>query len=403
MIRSGCGQKYAVYGGSFDPIHIGHVALAEAAVRELGLDKLIFMPTYISPFKLDAKAADGRDRCGMIETVLPLNEAFCLSEYELKKGGKASYTIDTLTHLSGELDGTLYFVLGYDSIVHIDTWYRGEEILMNYPLITGRRSDTDDEEGMRIIESFRERYGADISVLEMAPVDAASSDIREMIRRGESISGLVTPGVEAYIEEHGLYRNEVPGYSRFCSDADALERFMSDNLKESRYRHSLGVEKMAVKLAGIYGADADKAGFAGRYHDIAKCFDTETMDSYIRKYSLDEDLLGDPALAHSKVGAAILEREFGVSDRDILNAVRYHTTAKKDMSLLEQITYVADVVEENRTYPGLKYYQDLAASDLDRCTLEILEYTISDLNGKNRSIHKDTMEAYGYIKHKLDQ
>lgn len=187
----------------------------------------------------------------------------------------------------------------------------------------------------------------------------------------------------------------------FCNDIEALERFIKDNLKESRYKHSLGVEKMAVKLADIYGADAEKAAFTGRYHDIAKCFDEKTMDENIKRYSLDESLLGNPALAHSKVGAAILEHEFGVTDEDILNAVKYHTTARKDMSLLEQITFVADVVEENRTYPDLKYYQDLATKNLDQCTLEILEYTISDLTDKYRQIDKDTLRAYNYIKHKI--
>ena len=182
----------------------------------------------------------------------------------------------------------------------------------------------------------------------------------------------------------------------FCSDTEALERFMKENLKESRYRHSLGVEAMAVKLA-----DRDKAAFAGRYHDIAKCFSQEVMDGYIRKYGLDEELLGNNALAHSKVGAAILEHEFGVSDEDILNAVRYHTTARKGMSLLEQITYVADVVEDNRTYSDLKHYQDLAAEDLDMCTLEILEYTVSSLADRYRSVGGDTMEAYRYYKERV--
>ena len=199
-------RKYAIYGGSFDPIHIGHVALADAAVRELGLDKLIFMPAYVSPFKMDAKASDGKARCGMIETVLPLNEAFCLSEYEIQKGGEASYTIETLRHFDSITDARLYFVLGFDSILFLDKWYKGEEILRDFPIITGKRPDTDDSEGMRIIEGFRENYGAEIHVLNMEPVDAASSEIREMIRRGESISGLVTKGVERYIVEHGLYK-----------------------------------------------------------------------------------------------------------------------------------------------------------------------------------------------------
>ena len=133
-----------------------------------------------------------------------------------------------------------------------------------------------------------------------------------------------------------------------CTDRELLEDFIRTNLKESRYRHSMGVEEMAVRLARLHGADVDKAAFAGRYHDLAKNFDTETMDAYIRKYDLPEYLLGNNALAHSKVGAAILEHEFGVTDEQILDAVRYHTTARKEMTLLEELIFVADVVEDNR-------------------------------------------------------
>ena len=199
------GKKYGIYGGSFDPIHIGHVALADSAVRECGLDKLIFMPAFISPFKQDRKVTDGHDRCGMIEAALKVNSAFCLSRYELNKKG-TSYTIETLRHWDDLLDGDLYFVLGFDSAVQVNTWYEGEEILRNYHLITARRPDTDYSEGMRIIESFREKYGADITVMEMPPVDASSTNIRNLIKEGKPITGLVPPGVEEYIIEHQLYK-----------------------------------------------------------------------------------------------------------------------------------------------------------------------------------------------------
>lgn len=199
------GKKYCIYGGSFDPIHIGHVTLADNAVRECGLDKLIFMPAYISPFKQDTHVTDGHDRCGMIETVLHRNSAFCLSTYELNKEGP-SYTIETLRHWDGMLDGKLYFLLGFDSAVQVDTWYCGEEILRNYHLITARRPDTDYSAGMRVIDSFRERYGSEITVLDMAPVDASSTTIRNRIKDGKPISDLVLPGVEEYIIEHKLYQ-----------------------------------------------------------------------------------------------------------------------------------------------------------------------------------------------------
>ena len=198
-------KRYGIYGGSFDPIHIGHVALAENAVRECGLDKLIFMPAYISPFKQDRHVTDGRDRCRMIETVLKTNSAFCLSRYELNKQG-TSYTIKTLRHWEKLLDGELFFILGFDSAVQIDTWFEGEEILKNYHLVTARRPDTDHAEGLKKIESFREKYGADIIVLNMIPVDASSTEIRNLIKDGKPLTGLVPPEVEEYIIEHKLYR-----------------------------------------------------------------------------------------------------------------------------------------------------------------------------------------------------
>ena len=188
-----------------------------------------------------------------------------------------------------------------------------------------------------------------------------------------------------------------------CTDKQSLEKFLTENLKESRYRHSLGVEEMAVRLAKLHGADVEKAAFAGRYHDIAKNFDAERMDECVRRYGLPKKLIGNNALAHSKVGAVILEHEFGVTDQDILNAVRYHTTARKDMSLLEELIFVADVVEDNRTYSDLDYYQQLAYTDLDRACLEILEYTIGDLTAKGRDIDTDTLEARDWASNKLEE
>ena len=165
----------------------------------------------------------------------------------------------------------------------------------------------------------------------------------------------------------------------------------------------MGVEEMAVRLARLHGADSEKAAFAGRYHDLAKNFDEETMDAYIRKYGLPEYLIGNNALAHSKVGAAILENEFGVTDREILDSVRYHTTARKDMTLLDEVIFVADVVEDNRTYSDLDYYQDLAYRDLDRACLEILEYTIGSLTAKGKVIDKDTLEARDWVIQKIKE
>ncbi|MBQ6314447.1 MAG: nicotinate (nicotinamide) nucleotide adenylyltransferase [Mogibacterium sp.] len=198
-------RKYAIYGGTFDPVHVGHIALADHAVRECGLDILIFMPDYVSPFKQDKKVTDGTHRCGMIEAVLKHNPAFRLSRYEVSKEGP-SYTVETLRHWKSLLGGELHFVLGFDSVVQLDKWYLGEEILRDYPLITSRRPDTDYAEGMAKIEEYRSKYGSDITVLEMEPVDASSTRIRNNIKEGLPVTGMVLPEVERYIIEHDLYR-----------------------------------------------------------------------------------------------------------------------------------------------------------------------------------------------------
>ena len=196
--------RYAIFGGTFDPIHNGHMALAEAAVEECKIDRLIFMPDYISPFKQDSKVSSGADRYAMIKSAIEDFDEFTVSDYEINREGP-SYTIETLEYWHSILDGELTFVLGFDSAVEVDTWHRGSDILARFPLITARRPDTDTEEGMRKIEALRAEYGADITVMDMPPVDISSSEIRRKIKSGESIRGMVPDSVEEYIIEHNLY------------------------------------------------------------------------------------------------------------------------------------------------------------------------------------------------------
>ncbi len=197
--------KYAIYGGTFDPIHMGHISLADHAINECGIDKLIFMPAYISPFKQDKIVSPGIDRYRMIESILGYNKGFRVSSYEIMKEGP-SYTYETLKHWKTMLNGELCFVLGFDSVVHIDTWYHGEDILREFPLITARRPDTDDSQGLEKIKFMEKEYNANIVVLDMEPVDASSTRIRQLASKGKSLKGLVLPEVEEYIIEHNLYR-----------------------------------------------------------------------------------------------------------------------------------------------------------------------------------------------------
>lgn len=176
---------------------------------------------------------------------------------------------------------------------------------------------------------------------------------------------------------------------------------MKEVLSDKRYKHSLGVEKMAIRLATIYGVDAEKAAFAGRYHDIAKCFDQTESDRLVAKYGLSEEYLGNSALAHSKIAAAILQNEYGVDDEDILNAVKSHTTGRVGMSLLEEIVYVSDAIEENRSYPELKSLQERACTDLDTTCLYIMDFAVEMILVKGRKLDTETLEARDYITERI--
>lgn len=185
------------------------------------------------------------------------------------------------------------------------------------------------------------------------------------------------------------------------TDNTKLEEFMLHNLKQKRYIHSLGVEQMAATLAECHGADVDKAAFAGRYHDIAKCFSDEFLNRLIREFGISDEYRDNQALAHSKVAAALLEYEFNVTDEDVLAAVAGHTTGREGMSLLEEIVYVADAIEVNRKYDGLEELQTQAKIDLDAACLFIMDYTIDLIQSKGRKLDKDTSEARQYINERI--
>lgn len=199
-------KKVAIYGGSFNPIHLAHVKFADFAVRELNLDELYFMPAFVSPFKQDKKMASGADRLAMVESILDYNQKFKVSDYEIKKK-QLSYTIESLDYLSNIIEGKLYYVVGFDALLTMEKWYKGDEILSKFPLITARRPGSDEIESLTKINYFIKNYNSKIKILDMPEIDISSSDIRNKIKAGESIKDLVLPATEEYICEHNLYRN----------------------------------------------------------------------------------------------------------------------------------------------------------------------------------------------------
>ena len=129
--------------------------------------------------------------------------------------------------------------------------------------------------------------------------------------------------------------------------------------RPKRLEHSINVAKCAIKLSEIYGYDKEKAYLAGLVHDCAKYFTKEQIDSYVEKYNIELDPLevDNIALSHSIIGSFAIQEVFNIQDMDIINAVRYHTTGRENMSILEKIIFMADMIEEGRNFPGVDVYK----------------------------------------------
>jgi nicotinate-nucleotide adenylyltransferase len=202
-------QKIGVFGGSFDPVHIGHLLMAREAAEAAELDKVLFMPTHIQPFKQDAQVTPDADRLAMLHAVTAGKEMFSVSEVETDRQG-VSYTIDSLEEIkaSYEAGGTetaLYFILGTDMFLMLEQWYRAEDLLRTYAFVTFSRSGHEEGALEKAAENYKSTYGTKVIIAESTRFDVSSTMIRNRVREGRSITFLVPAEVEIYVRAHGLY------------------------------------------------------------------------------------------------------------------------------------------------------------------------------------------------------
>ena len=199
-------MKIGIFGGSFDPVHLGHEALAEDACDQAGLSEVIMVPARIQPFKQDKKTVSGEDRFRMLALVAGKSDRITVSRYELQNEG-VSYTYLTLRAMQERNpDAELYFICGADSFLKLDTWMHAEELLHNYSYIIGARPGYLEEEVQACIERLHREYGTKAIRVNNKQLNISSTEIRERLATGADVSDLVSPEVERYIKEHELYR-----------------------------------------------------------------------------------------------------------------------------------------------------------------------------------------------------
>lgn len=182
---------------------------------------------------------------------------------------------------------------------------------------------------------------------------------------------------------------------KLLSNREELLARVRAQMHEKRYQHTLGVAQSARELAERYGADPDKAELAGLLHDYCKCWPVEKMFEILVRHDMPTELLeGEKELWHAFAGAIVIQYDLGVTDPDILQAVRYHTTGRAGMSLLEKVVCVADYIEPNRSFPGVEKIRTLADKDLDAALALALGGTIQFLIEKQKTVYPLTLTAY---------
>ncbi len=390
--------KIGVYGGSFNPPHLGHIQAAKAFQKELGLDKLLIIPAAQPPHKvLPPGSPDGQARLEMVRLAmaeLPFAE---VDDLELRREG-ASYTVDTLTELRERYpDDDLYFCMGTDMFQSFDSWYQPQKIVSMARIAMAHRKKTDVGQLEELAAGFAEKYGKMPLILHNPMYPMSSSQIRRLLVVGGA-EDYLSPAVLDYIRTNGLYGM---GKDRRNLPFDALKAEALALLKESRVNHVIGCSETARELARIHGADPDAAERAGILHDVTKALDGADQLRLCDKYGIIINTFEreHPKLLHAVTGADVARRVFGESDA-VYEAIRWHTSGKADMTTLEKIIYVADYMEPNRNFPGVEELRALAYTDLDAALLLGLRMTGEHLNRQGAEMGQYSVEAIAYLENR---
>jgi nicotinate-nucleotide adenylyltransferase len=199
-------KKYGILGGSFNPIHLGHLILAEQAMNLFRLDKVIFIPTTDNPLKEKLCSTSKYDRYNMTCLAVSDNERFEVSDIELNNTGY-SYTIDTAEKLIKEdVNAKYYFICGADIIFNLERWKDYKKLFGLIAFIAAYRNGYDDEKLKNEIKRLKESYNADIEVIKTPTIDISSTQIRNVIKEGGSVKYLIPQKVYDYIKSNGLYK-----------------------------------------------------------------------------------------------------------------------------------------------------------------------------------------------------
>ena len=387
-------ERIGIYGGTYSPPHIGHLRAAEYAIESLKLDRLLLIPTGVSPHKAMAQGATAGDRLRMLQLSAATIERAEVSDIELKREGR-SYTVDTLRALKGEHpDSQLVLLMGTDMFTSFLTWREPESIMKLATLAVFCRGERGERAKIEAQKAALEALGARVELVQNPVTAISSTDLRRMLIFGCADSFLM-PGVGEYIRQNGLYGT---GKNRKNLSMEELEKEVVSLLNPNRVAHVLGCRDCAVELARLYGENEVDAARAGLLHDITKAIDGPLQLTLCAEYGIVLDTFSRafPKTLHALTGSLVAQRIFGENE-NVVSAICHHTTGRANMTLLEKIIYIADYVERNRNFPGVEEMRALAYRDLDAAVLMGLESAVAHVKRQGQDLAPATLEAVEFL------
>ena len=338
-------MKIGFFGGSFDPIHYGHLILAEQLINEAALDKVVFVPNFVSPNAAHSMKASAEDRLELIRRAIADNPKLDVSDLEIKKG-KLCYMDEDMTEFKSMYpDDELFVIIGQDAFMRIEKWHNYETFIQENNFLIGKRPGLSTKELFGLFKDLFARFSnLKLEFFDIPEMDLSSVTIQNKIRVGKSIRYLMPDTCIEYIDQNNLYDGLVP----------KLKKFVEANVKATRLEHTKGVVETAKKLAVRYDVDPKKAEIAAWFHDSFR--DAGNLE-------------------HGPLAAEKIQELFGVDDPEILEAIRNHTTGHPNMSKLDKVIYIADSLEPGRDYPGVAELRKIMYVDLDECLYQLMTHT----------------------------
>ena len=388
-------ERIGIYGGSFNPPHIGHLEAARSALRSLKLDRLLLIPAGQAPHKSSPEGTPApAHRLEMLRIAARGLEKTEISDLEMNREGP-SYTYETVEQLRKLYpDAELVLLMGTDMFLSFLTWKNPERICKNATLGVFCRGLRKEKDAIYAKRAELEALGAKVELVDNPVIDISSTQMRRMLvfRFGRF---LLPKGVWEYIRENKLYGTDRDYRGLPMEELEKVAIALHD---PKRIPHVLGCRDTAARLAKIWGVDPETAARAGLLHDITKALDGPLQLTLCDEYGtiLDDFSTKYPKTLHALTGSLVAERIFGESP-EIVAAIRSHTTGKANMTTLEKIIYIADYMEPNRDFPGVEKLRHLAETDLNAALKCGLEQTLEHLANQGSRVSPETRDALAWL------